>query len=87
VTDKLVGVAFKQSDWVLVDGWLLTEGNALTVTTSVSVSWAEQPVAVMVANTLKVVVPVKFPVGKLIVLPSPSTAVPTPTLPAAFLNW
>ena len=53
-------------------------GSTLTVT--VCVSWAEQLVA-LVANTLNVVVAVKFPVGRLIVVPVPDTTAPTLVVP------
>ena len=62
---------------------ILTVG--VTVTSSVSVNCIEQLVVALVANTLKVVVAVKFPVGKLIVPPSPATAVPTLVVPVR--NW
>ena len=62
-------------------------GNGLTVTVAVPVNWAEQVVATMVANTLKVVVEPRLPVGKLMVPPVPAIGVPTLTLPELFLNW
>jgi hypothetical protein len=43
-----------------------------TVMVGVFVSCLVHPVAVRVANTLKVVVVLRFPVGKLMVLPSPA---------------
>ena len=62
-----------------------TGGQLFTVTSSVSINCIEQLVVALVANTLKVVVAVKFPVGKLIVPPSPATAVPTLVVPVR--NW
>lgn len=66
---------------------LLTAGKGFTVTVALFVNCAEQLVAVIVASTLKVVVEVRLPVGKLIVLPVPPTAEPTRLLSASFLNW
>ena len=65
----------------------LISGNGFTVTMALPVNWAEQLVEVMVAKTLKVVVEVRLPVGKLMVPPVPATAEPTGLLPASFLNW
>ena len=62
-------------------------GNGFTVTVAVPVNWAEQLVEAMVANTLKVVVVERLPVGRLIVPPVPATGEPTLTLPVLFLNW
>ena len=62
-------------------------GNGFTVTVALPVNWAEQLVEVMVAKTLKVVVEIRLPVGKLMVPPVPATAEPTGLLPASFLNW
>ena len=69
-----------------LDGWLVIHA-AITVMVIVPVNWAEQLVATMVANTLKVVVELRLPVGKLMVPPVPATGVPTLTLPELFLNW
>ena len=69
-----------------LDGWLVIHA-AITVTVAVPVNCAEQVVEAMVANTLKVVVENRLPVGKLMVPPVPATGVPTLTLPELFLNW
>ncbi|MBA7581400.1 hypothetical protein ES708_23303 [subsurface metagenome] len=60
-------------------------GKGSTVTTSVSVNSAEQ--LPRVAYTLKVVVDVKFPVGKLINPPVPATGPPTLLSSKSSLNW
>jgi len=61
-------------------------GNVLTVTNAVPVSCAEQPVEVIVASTLNVVVTARLPVGRLIDAPVPITADPTLTLPTLLRN-
>ena len=47
---------------------------------------AKQAVVALVASTLKVVVAVNVPVGRLIVPPVPETALPIRLLPALFRN-
>ena len=60
---------------------------AVTVTVTVLVIVMLQEEVAFVASTLKVVVLVKFPVGRLIVPPVPATTDPTFVLPVLFLSW
>ena len=61
-------------------------GTGFTVTVGVATIRVAQPVAVVVANTLKVMVAERFPVGKFRVPPLPATALPILELSALFLN-
>lgn len=62
-------------------------GVVFMVTVGVTDICEVQPVAVMVANTLKVVVPESAPVGRLMLPPVPVTGVPMVLLLALFLSW
>ena len=69
-----------------VAGQVIT-GATLSIETVTNVdSCLKQPVEVFVASTLNVVAVVRLPVGKFIVPPVPTTAVPTAALPALFLS-
>jgi len=72
---------------VAVPDGVLSTGNGLTVIVTVPVICKLHVVVASVANTLKVVVLLKFPVGRLIVPPVPATGLPTLVLPELFLNW
>ena len=69
--------------------WLVitNTGVVSNVTVGVVDNVLLQPVVVLVATILNVVVAVKLPVGKLIVPPVPATAVPTKALLALLRNW
>lgn len=59
----------------------------LTVIVTVPLICWLQLVDALVAKTLNVVVPVKLPVGKVIVPPVPATALPTLALPLLLRSW
>lgn len=71
------------------DAWFVITktGVVSNVTVGVVDSWRLQPVVVFVASTLKVVVALRLPVGKLIVPPVPATADPTKELSALLRSW
>ncbi len=64
---------------------VLSVGRASTFTVGVLVICKVQ-LAAFVASTLKVVALVRFPVGKLMVFPSPATGLPISESSALFLN-
>ena len=71
---------------VAVPVGVILVGKGFTVTVTVPVICKLHVVVAFVAKTLKVVMLLKFPVGKFIVPPVPATALPTFALPELFLS-